>query len=130
MDTTKLITTLAGAVLLLLGVGWMLLRGFVSELREARDRIVKSADGWDETCELAAVNDRALALLEPRVARLEGHDFHKLNNDLAGFSLRLGRVEADVTNLTTKLADVHGMTHETNEIVKELRERRRVERGE
>lgn len=128
MDQAKLIPALAGAVLLLLGVGWMLLRGFVSELKETRDRISRSADGWDETCDLAAKLDRAAALLEPRVARVEAHDFQKLNGDLQGFSLRLGRVETDVNNLTSKLADVHGMTHDTNEMVKVLMERRRVER--
>ena len=130
MQGTQLITTLAGAIILLLGVGWMLLRGFVSELKETRDRVAKSADGWDETCELAARTDRALALMEPRVTRLEGHNLDKYNSDLERFSLRLGRVEDDVSKLNAKVQDIHGISHETNEIVKELRNRRGRERGE
>lgn len=128
MTGPQLVAGLTALVIGLLLLGWMLLRGFVSDLKETRDVVAKGQECWDEASTLATKVDRAVDLLEPRVTRLEGHDYQKLNDTVIDALGRLGRMEIDIQALDRRLDALQTTSVETNAIVKELRSRRRTDR--
>jgi hypothetical protein len=123
MTGTQLTAVLVAILGLFLVVGWMLLRGFLGELRATRDVVSRGQEIWDSAATLSSQLDRAMERVDERIKRLEGHDFHRLNNELQMMAGRLARVEDDVKGMSVRLEDVQAMTVETNAIAKELRNR-------
>lgn len=129
MSATQLIAVLVAVLALFLGVGWALLRNFISELRATRDVVSRGQGAWDAAADTVAGIDRTVALLDQRVRTLESHDFQRLREEVALSAARMARVESDVKAIGGRIEDLVTAEAETNALVKELRGRRRADRG-